>query len=62
MEQEGATEILRDPGRLAALHENALVHSRTDEAFDRLTRIAAKGGAHAGSDERPAGSRGVPSS
>jgi hypothetical protein len=37
----GETEILRDPGHLAALHDTALVGSRTDEAFDRLTRIAA---------------------
>jgi PAS domain S-box-containing protein len=40
MEQEGLTDVLRDPARLAALHETALVDSSNDDAFDRLTRIA----------------------
>lgn len=40
--QDGPTDILRDPGRLAALHETALVDARNDDAFDRLTRVASR--------------------
>jgi PAS domain S-box-containing protein len=35
-------DVLRDPTRLASLHETALLDSGPEEAFDRLTRLAAR--------------------
>jgi two-component system, NarL family, sensor histidine kinase BarA len=42
MQQDGLIDVLHDPARLTALHETALLETRTDEAFDRLTRVASK--------------------
>jgi GAF domain len=36
------TRALAEPGRLAALHDAALLDSPPEESFDRLTRLAAK--------------------
>ncbi|MDQ6842654.1 MAG: GAF domain-containing protein, partial [Actinomycetota bacterium] len=35
-------EALAEPGRLAALHESALVDTPAEEPFDRLARLAAR--------------------
>src|SRR5436305_8366869 len=35
-------EALAEPGRLAALHESALLDTPAEESFDRLARVAAK--------------------
>ncbi|HEY0037372.1 MAG TPA: ATP-binding protein [Longimicrobium sp.] len=40
--QDEGGDPLRDPARLAALHATALLDSAPEEAFDRLTRIAAE--------------------
>ncbi|MGI8549877.1 MAG: diguanylate cyclase [Dehalococcoidia bacterium] len=37
-----ATEAVRDPARLDALHRTGLLDSPAEEAFDRLTRLASK--------------------
>jgi GAF domain-containing protein len=34
--------VLGEPGRLAALHDSALIDSPREESFDRLARLAAK--------------------
>jgi len=36
------TQALAEPGRLAALHDAALLDSPAEESFDRLARLAAK--------------------
>ncbi|HEY7771069.1 GAF domain-containing protein, partial [Longimicrobium sp.] len=40
--QDQGADPLRDPARLAALHATGLLDSAPEEAFDRLTRIAAE--------------------
>jgi PAS domain S-box-containing protein len=40
--QEGLSATLRHPARLAALHSLALLDTPAEQAFDRLTRLAAK--------------------
>ena len=39
---DGHAKALADPGRLAAVHESALLDTPAEESFDRLTRLAAK--------------------
>jgi PAS domain S-box-containing protein len=36
------TRVIRDPARLAALHETALLDSATEDGFDALTRLASR--------------------
>jgi PAS domain S-box-containing protein len=36
------TEVIRDPARLAALHETALLDSASEDGFDALTRLASR--------------------
>lgn len=39
---QAAAEALAEPGRIATLHRTALLDSPVDEAFERLTRLAAR--------------------